>query len=60
MTTNRTTLRTTAPFLMPSGGWVWVTWTNSIPNKHAAILEKKEELGAVAADFGQADHDFVR
>jgi hypothetical protein len=37
-------------------GWTWITWTHAHGNKHAAIIEKAEEIGAVRWDFGQADH----
>ena len=48
---------TRAAFITKQGGsWSWVKWTHFDPNKHAAILAKAKELGAVAWDFGQADH----
>lgn len=46
---------TRAPFLV-GGRWRWVRWTHAEANHHAAILAKASELGAVAWDFGQADH----
>ena len=50
------TFTTKAPFLMKSGKWSWHTWTNNEPNKHAAMLTKQTEIGAIGCDFGQADH----
>lgn len=50
---------TRAPFHV-GGQWRWVTWTHRHANKHAAIIEKADELGADGWDFGQADHDLTR
>jgi hypothetical protein len=52
-----TPYKTRAAFQMAGGrGWTWITWTHAHGNKHAAIIEKAEEIGAVRWDFGQADH----
>jgi hypothetical protein len=49
--------RTRAAFrLLGARNWQWHTWTHNHGNKHAAIHEKATELGAVAWDFGNADH----
>jgi hypothetical protein len=48
--------RTRAPFHV-NGRWIWRTWTNNHANKHAAIIEMGQSLGAVAWDYGQADHE---
>lgn len=49
--------KTRAAFRMPaSRGWTWITWTHEHGNKHAAIIEKATAIGAIAWDFGQADH----
>lgn len=49
--------KTRAAFRMAGrAGWTWITWTHAHGNKHAAIIEKAQEIGAVAWDFGQADH----
>ena len=47
--------RTRAPFMVDNK-WQWVTWNHHHGNKHAAIVEKAQELGATAWDYGQADH----
>lgn len=39
--------------------WQWHTWTNYSGNSHKAIIEKAQELGATAWDFGQADHELA-
>ena len=51
----RTNYKTRAPFFL-NGKWGWLRWTNTEPNKHAAIAEKAREIGAVSWDAGQADH----
>ncbi len=51
------TYKTRAAFRLTNGaGWTWITWTHRHGNKHAAIIEKANELGAKGWDFGQADH----
>lgn len=52
------TFRTRAAFILPNTkAWKWVTWSNTHPSKHAAIIEKAKELNAVSWDFGNADHE---
>ena len=51
-------MKTKAAFSF-KGSWRWVTWTHHHGNKHAAIIEKKAELGADGCDFGTADHMFA-
>lgn len=46
---------TKAAFLI-AGRWVWIKWTHSDGNKHAAMDAKGADLGAAAWDYGQADH----
>jgi hypothetical protein len=57
---NMTTWTTRAAFQMTNGaGWTWLTWTHDSEergNKHAVILRKAKEIGAVRWDFSQADH----
>ena len=36
--------------------WSWLKWDHKEPSKHAAIIDKAKEIGAVGWDFGQADH----
>ncbi|MEK9899154.1 MAG: hypothetical protein VW516_00210 [Rhodospirillaceae bacterium] len=54
-TTSAVPYRTRAAFLV-SGAWRWIAWTHADGNKHAAITDKAQELGATSWDFGQADH----
>lgn len=59
-TIQRNTLRTRAAFLLPGHhAWTWLTWSNHHASKHAAIIAKATEIGAVGWDFGNADHDFA-
>ena len=52
--------KTRAAFRMSAAaGWSWFTWTHNHGNKHEAIIEKAQEIGAVSWDFGQADHGQV-
>lgn len=50
-----------AAFILAAGGaWTWITFTHEgadLGNKHAAIIGKAKELGAVAWDFSQAEYD---
>lgn len=48
--------RTKAPFYLKDR-WVWLKWSNDEPSKHAAILRKAAEIGALSWDFGQSDHE---
>jgi hypothetical protein len=50
--------RTRAPLLV-NHRWVWHTWANREPSKHAAMIAKAAEIGATAWDYGQADHEFA-
>lgn len=57
-TTKSPMWRTRAP-LFVAGRWNWHAWSHHHGNKHAAIIEKANALGATAWDFGQADHDLA-
>lgn len=49
-----------AAFMMPGTGvWAWRTWRTSESSAHAAVHAKAAELGAVAWDWGNADHAHV-
>jgi hypothetical protein len=59
-TTKAAEWKTRAAFMVkPGAGWTWLTWSHAHGCRHAAIIEKARELGAVAWDFGQADHGEV-
>ena len=49
-----------AAFILTAGGaWTWITFTHEgrdVGNKHAAIIGKAKELGAVGWDFSQAEY----
>lgn len=49
-----------AAFILSAGGaWTWITFTHEGAeqgNKHAAIISKAKELGAVGWDFSQAEY----
>lgn len=42
-----------APFCV-KGIWRWLTWTTNTSNKHAACLDKANELDASSWDTSQA------
>jgi hypothetical protein len=52
----KNTYRVRAAFVV-AGRWRWITWTDTTceGNKHAAIINKANELGATGWDFGNAD-----
>ncbi len=56
-TTSRFTHRTKAAFMLPgSQHWIWLTWCHGPETKHAAIINKANEIGAIRWDFGNSDH----